>query len=422
MNESPAKQREEAGQIRVDRIYTRFTRNGLHVAFIAVFAMLGGSVRGLNLLVILAGLMVGILLMQWRFCRATLPGLTVRRILPLEAYAGTSFKVRFLVTNHRKWLPAWLLRLEDRIRGNRLKGRGSEAVCSLSVVRPSLSDATQYDCLITQRGRYRFGPVRLATGFPFGLLNAWKNTKTHTSLIVFPALAPLSPNWNGLIENRREGLAASRNSSGPNDGEFFGIRSWRNGDSRRWIHWRTTARVGELSVRQFEQRKRTQLSLLLDPYLTKSNNGDDLEWAISVAASIANELAKTSSNRLAFGIADQNSRVLFSHRVVDFRRAVLETLALVDGLEDVTLSKTLASLLVDGNPNWPVLIISPRKARMELLANPKQDTSLASIQTALLSRLDITWLDVTSQAGQRIAQRQATPISAGVGSSRNDIQ
>lgn len=398
---------ERGETVRLDRIYTRFTRNGLHVAFVAVFAMLGGSVRGLNLLVILAGLMVGILLMQWRFCRATLPGLTVRRILPREAFAGSSFKVRFHVTNHRAWLPAWLLRLEDRIRGNRLPTKGTEAVCSVGIVRPNLSDATNYDCLITHRGKYRFGPVRLATGFPFGLLKAWKNTKTYSTLMVYPALAPLAPNWTGLIENRREGLAASRNSSGPNDGEFYGIRSWRNGDSQRWIHWRTTARVGELSVRQFEQRNRTQLSLILDPFLKLPSDGDDLEWAISVAAAVANELAQLASNRVAFGIADSNSRVLFSHRVTDFRRAVLDSLAVVDGTNEPSLSKTLANVLVNGNPNWPILVISPRPANLELLTSSDNEKR-GSINSALLARLDVTWLDVTSQSGKRIALRGET--------------
>jgi uncharacterized protein (DUF58 family) len=390
------------------RVHTRITRNGIHMAFVAVFAMLGGSIRGLNLLVILAGLMIGILLMQWRFCRATIPGLSVRRTLPVEAHAGAPFKVRFSVTNHRSWLPAWLIRLEDRILGGSLSSKGNGAVCSVGVVRPSCSEPVHYDCLITTRGRYSFGPVRLATGFPFGLLDAWRNTQTQTELVVYPSMPKLTPRWSGLIENRREGLAASRHSAGPNDGEFFGIRAWRNGDNQRWIHWRTTARVGELSVRQFEQRNRTQLSLLLDPYLDKSTddrqNEQDLEWAISVTAAIASELSSSNSNRMAFGVADGQSNCLFSNRVTDFRRATLETLAMVKGCEQTTLSETLAQLLVDGNPSWPVLIVSPRSSRLDLLrSDPKPRT--ASITPALLSRMDLIWLDVTSVAGGQIAVR-----------------
>ena len=154
---------------------------------------------------------------------------------------------------------------------------------------------------------------------------------------------------------------------------------------------------------------------MLDPYLAKSQNSDDLEWAISMAASIANELAKTASNRLAFGIAGRESQVLFSHRVADFRRAVLESLAMVEGLESPALAKTLTMLLADGNPNWPILIVSPRSPRTDLLTVHDPQSDFRTIQPALMSRLDITWLDVTSQYAQRIAQRPVgrRPIAQG---------
>jgi uncharacterized protein (DUF58 family) len=373
--------------------------------------MLGGAVRGLNLLVILAGLMVGILLMQWRFCRATLPGLTVRRFLPPEAYAGTPFKVRFHITNHRIWLPAWLVRLEDRIRAPALLSKGSEAVCSVAIVRPKISEVAQYECRIARRGTYEFGPVRLATGFPFGLLNAWQNTTTRARMVVYPKMAALAPNWSGMIENRREGLTASRNSSGPNDGEFFGIRSWRNGDSRRWIHWRTTARLGELAVRQFEQRNRTQLSLVLDPYLPPDQSDEDLERAISIAAAMVHELSLMNTNRLSIGIADSRAAALCSNRVTDFRHAALESLALVQGSEHPRLAETMVNVLADGNPKWPILIVSPRAARLDLLARDASSRDQTRGLTAeLLARLEIIWMDINSVSGQRVSP---TEVSAG---------
>jgi uncharacterized protein (DUF58 family) len=395
----------ESDTLAMKRIHTRITRNGVHMAFVAMFAVLGGSVRGFNLLVILAGLMVGILLMQWRFCRATLPGLSVRRTLPREAFAGSPFKVRFSLTNHRRLLPAWLVRLEDRIRGGQGLSSDSEAVCSVGVVRPQASDTAHYDCTISRRGRYRFGPVRIATGFPFGLINAWKNTHTHATLVVYPALAKLSPHWNGILHSRREGLSATRHNSGTSEGEFFGIRTWRSGDSQRWIHWRTSARVGELAVRQFEQKNRTQLSLLLDPYLEADQDDSQLEWAISVAAAITIELGNNGTNRLAFGVADAGAKTLATHRVTDFRRAALTMLATVKPLPQPRLGRTLARLLQEGSPQWPVLIVSPRPARLDLLsATETQDgVTVPTLPPALMARLDLSWLDVTSERCSQIA-------------------
>lgn len=396
---------ENGREARTAPVRTRITRNGIHMAFVALFAVLGGSIRGFNLLVILAGLMVGILIMQWRFCRAALPGLSVRRMLPSEAYAHSPFKVRFWVTNHRWWLPTWLVRLEDRIRGHNLQARGSDAICSVAMVRPTTTEAAHYDCTISRRGRYRFGPVRLATGFPFGLINAWKNTRTHATLVVYPALAKLKPNWSGIIENRREGLAASRHSSGPSEGEFYGIRHWQTGDSKRWIHWRTTARVGQLSVRQFEQRNRTQLSLLLDPYWNgegEYQDDEDVEWAISITASIVSELSSQATHRMVLGIADNSHRVVLSHQVSSFRSAGLQLLASVRPLSEPPLAETLTGMLRDGNPRWPILIISPRPSRLDLLRGGDADGK-AGVSAALLAKLDIMWLDVTSEACRRIA-------------------
>jgi uncharacterized protein (DUF58 family) len=397
------------------------------MGFVALFAVLGGAARGFNLLVILAGLMVGILLMQWRFCRATLPGLTIRRSLPSQAFAGTPFRVRFVLTNHRRWLPAWLLQVQDRIRGPQLSSRGAPAQCAVAIARPGESQSTHYDCVIHRRGRYRFGPVRLATGFPFGLINAWKNTRSHAPLVVYPRLAKLQPHWTGVIENNREGLSSARRSSGPSEGEFFGIRGWQSGDSKRWIHWRTTARIGELAVRQFEQRNRTQISLILDPYSTRQSTREDdpdLEWAISVAAAIVVQAASQATSRLAFAMADGQERVLVSHRLTDFSRAALQLLATVKGQSAPPLTATLGEVLRVANPNWPILVVSPRARQPDLIGAPRTTTTqnelpaeaaapgkaasarastTEEISSALLARLDLLWLDVTSEAAQRVA-------------------
>ncbi|WP_164101885.1 DUF58 domain-containing protein [Candidatus Laterigemmans baculatus] len=400
-------------------IHSRITRNGLHMAFVAAFAILGGSIRGFNLLVILAGLMVGLLVVQWRFCRGMLPKLTVRRVLPLEAYAERPFKVQFVVVNGRSWLPAWMIRAEDRIRGGRGKTRDGQAICSFGMIRPQTSEPAHYECTVMRRGRYYFGPVRLASGFPLGLVQAWLNTRTRSSLLVYPSIARLAPNWSEMILNRREGLTGSRQRSGQNEGDFFGIRSWQSGDSRRWIHWRTTARINALAVRQFEQPSKTQLSLILDPYLPAGADDRDVEWAISVTAAMVLALSAGGTNHLVLGIADAASRSLASHHTFDFRRGAMNLLATTRPVPQPTLAPTLERVLRDGNPNWPILLISPRAQRIELLCRepdgPAERGESAvrggsdaadRLTPALLARLDLRWLDVTSSAADGIFIRE----------------
>ena len=58
-------------------------------------------------------LLVAALLLQWRWARQTLVAVSVKRRLPSEAFAGQPFTVQFLITNHSRWFPAWLLRIDD---------------------------------------------------------------------------------------------------------------------------------------------------------------------------------------------------------------------------------------------------------------------------------------------------------------------
>ena len=74
-------------------------------------------------------------------------------------------------------------------------------------------------------------------------------------------------------------------------GEFFGLREYRDGDDRRSIHWRSSARTGRLLVREYEEEAQQRATVLVDNALPE-DAGDDavdaLERAISLAASLAN--------------------------------------------------------------------------------------------------------------------------------------
>ena len=116
---------------------------------------------------------------------------------------------------------------------------------------------------LTQRGRYRLGPLRLSTRFPFGLFRYSMNCGTSATLTVLPRLGRLTQSWNAL---RHESFAGNdRREHRPGiDGDFYGLRPWQRGDSRRWIHWRTSARAGGVMVRQFEQPHSRDAAIVLD--------------------------------------------------------------------------------------------------------------------------------------------------------------
>jgi hypothetical protein len=308
--------------------------------------MVGGAIRGFNLPLVLAGLIIGALLMHWRMGTRTIESIDCRRRLPDEAFVGQRFAVRFLVTNRGSWVPAWLLKVDDFVRQAHRhneaqhvgalgafssllsrEGPSSFASCGVGKLLPGRTVVAQYECVVGKRGVYEFGPSSVSTGMPLGLMTARHSVPGVQLLCVFPQLVGLRRDWRRRLQSRSGGMATTARRSGANEGDFFGLRSWRAGDSRRWIHWRTTARVGELAVRQFEQQRRFDVCFLVDAFLPNSNLSSELnsptpfgqaasqpispedavEWIISAAASLVTQMVPTPTNRVALAVAGEKN-------------------------------------------------------------------------------------------------------------------
>ena len=99
---------------------------------------------------------------------------------------------------------------------------------------------------------------------------------------------PLAGEWTGSGESRSRSLA----SAGEDDA---GTREYRQGDDLRRVHWRSTARLGQLMVRREEQPWQARCTVLLDTRSTAHGGegpGSSFEWAVSAAASVAVHLVR----------------------------------------------------------------------------------------------------------------------------------
>src|SRR5205085_1363497 len=123
------------------------------------------------------------------------------------------------------------------------------------------------------------------SAYPFGLAQRRVRLRAEQYVVILPRLGRLH---RGRLRRflRPVGLAhaparrqALRHPTA--QAEFHGLRAFRNGDSPRSIHWRTSARCGELMVREFEDVPTDNLVLVVDPA-----NGPGLEDAVSLAATI----------------------------------------------------------------------------------------------------------------------------------------
>ena len=374
-------------------IRVQISRLGWHFVFIGAFAMVGGAIRGFNLPLVLAGLIVGALLMHWRLGRRTMEAIEIRRRLPDEAFAGEPFNVRFLVTNHSAWTPAWLIRVDDRIQapaeatGAGLRTRGLAlllskvsnateplevaASCGVGFVGSGRTVVASYECLAAHRGKYRFGPSGASTGVPLGLIFLRRFTGDEQSMYVFPRLLGLRRDWRRRLQSRSGGMSTTARRSGASDGDFFGLRSWQQGDSQRWIHWRTTARIGEPAVRQFEQQRKFDLCILVDAYTPAVSDADreefeqrraidDVETVVSAAATLLTSIVATPTNRVALAIAGARNEVIANAGTRDQLTAMLKILADAEPTPNPDLVEVIDRVFHSLGKPQDLVVVSPR--------------------------------------------------------------
>jgi uncharacterized protein (DUF58 family) len=89
------------------------------------------------------------------------------------------------------------------------------------------------------------------------------------------------------------------------------LREWRPGDSQRWIHWRTSAKLGSLAVRQFEQQRNRDLTLVLDlwqPDLPTEQELLHTEIAVSFLATAMTDYAQRGGSRVVISVAGRETR------------------------------------------------------------------------------------------------------------------
>ena len=165
-----------------------------------------------------------------------------------------------------------------------------------------------FDVPTRRRSVIPIGPVTSVRSDPLGLLRRTQRWSDSVDLYVHPITVSLSSDSTGFIRDI-EGVTTQDLSS--NDVSFHALREYQPGDDRRAIHWRTTARVGKLMVRQFEETRRAHLLVVLATGESDHASEADLESAISIAGSLARHAYQeerevsifTSSGLLRFGAA-----------------------------------------------------------------------------------------------------------------------
>ncbi|MEZ7007797.1 DUF58 domain-containing protein [Streptomyces sp. AD55] len=218
-----------------------------------------------------------------------------RRLSPARVPAAGEARVHLRVENVSR-LPTGLLMLQDRVP----YVLGPRPRFVLDRVEPGGSREVSYRVRSDLRGRYPLGPLQLRLTDPFGMCELTRSFSAEDTLTVVPRVEALPPvRLSGDSRGRGDGLRRALALAGDDD---VIPRGYRHGDDLRRVHWRSTARHGELMVRREEQPRRARCTVLLDTRRTAFEGaGPDsaFEWAVAGAASVlAHMLERGFSVRL----------------------------------------------------------------------------------------------------------------------------
>ncbi|HEX6919713.1 MAG TPA: DUF58 domain-containing protein [Actinomycetes bacterium] len=317
------------------------------------------------------------LVSAWVVARTRYRLASQRRLASGRVAAGRESLVTVRLDNISR-LPTGLLLVEDRVP----YVLGSRPRFVLDRVEPRGRREVTYAVRSDVRGRYQLGPLSIRLTDPFGMCELHRAFSTRDGLVITPQVHPLpvvqlAGEWAGSGESRARAIA----TAGEDDA---GTREYRQGDDLRRVHWRSTARLGQLMVRREEQPWHSRCTVLLDTR-TAGHRGEgpasSFEWAVSAAASIGVHLVRHGYHvRLVTDTGSNVASVAHDASGVgsDFEGALLDALAVIESSPNRSLLEAGSALRRGGGDGLLVAVlgtVSPDEAHQ--LARLRHGTTAA---------------------------------------------
>ncbi|MBD2453429.1 DUF58 domain-containing protein [Nostoc sp. FACHB-87] len=323
----------------------------------------------------ISGVSVALLVVAAVLPPRSLVGLTITRNPIQPVSAGDELTVELEIHNPTSQSVS-LLQVEDIlpfVLGNPIK-QPIEVIPSKNSYRWVYYHQTQ------RRGIYRWHNVELATGAPLGLFWCRRQRDCEAIAIVYPTVLPLTtcPLVDEMgQEESKKGDSINRPLQTATSGLVRSLRPYRIGDPTRLIHWRTSARYGELRVRELEVVTGGQeIIIALDS--GGEWQEDDFEEAVIAAASLYFYTQRmgmpvklwTAGTNLVKGDACGKSSGL---------RIVLETLAAATSQEDINATETPNNPLIWLTQNSLTLSSLPQGSRWILWQNNNSSDQASTV-------------------------------------------
>ena len=357
----------------------------------------------LFLLGVLLALVAGVTALWDRYALA---GVTYTRRLGVQRmFVGEETDLWIEVVNAKPLPLAWL-KIEDEIPdGIKIpKGRVYRSykwtrwiLANLISLRFYERVRKHYRLHAVQRGALEFGPVELRSGDMFGFKYQEQVFPHIDWLIVYPKVVPVTA--LGLPAAYPFGDAKTERRISPDPLRITGVRPYAPGDSPRLIHWKATARRGDLQSRVFDPGAARASAILLNALTVADRPGyipEYFELAVTAAASVARFIL---DRRESVGLYANTSRLrsrglvrLPPSRRPDRWFEILDTLAWINCLATASFERMLQAEAASLPFGTAVIAISAVTT----------DDMVAALLDLKRSGHPVTWLSIGSSAPERV--------------------
>jgi uncharacterized protein (DUF58 family) len=260
----------------------------------AILILLLALIFDFGLLAYAMYVLLGILLISRLLTRQWAENLSARRECNrLTVEVGDVVAVVVRVRNLGRWPVPWVL-LEDLLPRQalihdppnlRVVGRRVQ----LSMLRAGGTQSLRYQLQCNRRGYYQLGPLVLETGDLFGLHRRYRVLSDPHFLLVFPKVLPLE--GFDIASRRPIGEVRMSHRLYEDPTRMAGVRAYQPGDPLNRVHWRATARTGQLHSKVYEPSTVAGITILLDFHQDSHDPRHEpmrSELAVTAAASLAN--------------------------------------------------------------------------------------------------------------------------------------
>lgn len=234
-------------------------------------------------LYVMSGVLLGLLLVAAILPPRNLAGIAISREPIRPVTAGSSLLVELKLTNTKGQRKS-LLQVQDQLPPTLAD---SVPVTAIAALPAGGLERWVYEVPTRRRGLYHWDTVVLRTAAPLGLFWCRRNQAAKAAAVVYPEILPLRQ--CALVDQLGEDAGyqwrRERTAGMANEGVTRTLRPYRWGDPIRLIHWRTTARYGELRVRELENVTAGQ-QVVIALNTTDTWEGEAFEQAVIAAASL----------------------------------------------------------------------------------------------------------------------------------------